>query len=201
MIIGIVAVDRQGAIGKDGKLPWHYSADMKHFKETTIGHACVMGRRTWLTLKKPLKERLNIVLSRQGEVKGHGDAETRGHGDAETRGHGDAETRGHGDAETRGHGDAETSQGSVITLKDVDSVLVLAPYLRCDLFVIGGAQVYRSFLPYIEKWIVTEVPLTVEGADVFVPESYLEEFIKTDSKEIDSDLSVSYYVRSRERDI
>src|SRR5216684_7864677 len=64
-IIGIVAVDTDLAIGKGGKLPWHYSADMKFFKETTIGNAVVMGRHTWLTLKKPLKDRLNIVLSNQ----------------------------------------------------------------------------------------------------------------------------------------
>src|SRR2546421_9496560 len=64
MIIGIVAVDRNLAIGKGGRLPWHYSADMKFFKQTTIGNAVVMGRRTWLTLKGPLKERQNIVLSR-----------------------------------------------------------------------------------------------------------------------------------------
>src|SRR5712691_8428965 len=64
-IIGIVAIDRNLAIGKGGKLPWHYSADMKFFKETTIGNSVVMGRRTWLTLKKPLNDRLNIVLSKQ----------------------------------------------------------------------------------------------------------------------------------------
>ncbi|HKV35708.1 MAG TPA: dihydrofolate reductase [Pyrinomonadaceae bacterium] len=68
MIIGIAAVDRQGAIGKGGKLPWHYSADMKFFRETTTGHAVVMGRKTWLTLGKPLKNRLNIVLSRDPSV-------------------------------------------------------------------------------------------------------------------------------------
>ena len=39
MIIGIVAVSKNYAIGKDGKLPWHYSADLKFFKETTVGNA------------------------------------------------------------------------------------------------------------------------------------------------------------------
>ena len=68
MIIGIVAVDRNGAIGKGGKLPWHYSADMKFFKQTTTGNACVMGFKTWRTLKNPLPNRLNIVLSRQAEI-------------------------------------------------------------------------------------------------------------------------------------
>src|ERR1700730_4611981 len=67
-IIGIVAVDQNLAIGKGGRLPWHYSADMKFFKETTIGNAVVMGRHTWLTLKKALKDRQNIVLSRHSEV-------------------------------------------------------------------------------------------------------------------------------------
>src|ERR1051325_2054458 len=69
MIIGIAAVDRKGAIGKGGKLPWHYSADMKFFRETTTGHAVVMGRKTWLTIGKPLKNRLNIVLSRDSSIE------------------------------------------------------------------------------------------------------------------------------------
>ena len=156
MIIGIVAVDRNGAIGKGGTLPWHYSADMKYFKETTTGNVCVMGHKTWLTLKKPLPNRLNIVLSRKAEIE---------------------------------------PQESVLVLRDVDSVLSVVKDLTCDLFVIGGEQVYRSFLPYIEKWIVTEVPLTVEGADTFVPENYLEGFTLTESKEIGKNLTVSCYQR------
>src|ERR687890_241826 len=67
-IIGIVAVDRAGAIGRGGTLPWHYSADLKFFKEQTTGNACVMGYKTWLSLKKPLPNRLNIVLTRRAEV-------------------------------------------------------------------------------------------------------------------------------------
>ena len=153
MIIGVVAVDRNGAIGKGGTLPWHYSADMKFFKETTTGHACVMGHKTWLTLKKPLPNRLNIVLSRKAEIE---------------------------------------PQESVLVLRDVESVLSMAKDLKCDLFVIGGEQVYRSFLPYIEKWIVTEVPVTVEGADTFVPENYLEGFKLTESRKLDDDLNVSF---------
>ena len=63
-ITGIVAVDQAGAIGKAGALPWHYSADLKHFKNLTTGNAVAMGRRTWETLKRPLPNRLNIVLSK-----------------------------------------------------------------------------------------------------------------------------------------
>jgi len=156
MIIGIVAVDRQGAIGKGGKLPWHYSADMKFFKETTTGHSCVMGYNTWLTLKRPLPNRLNIVLSRSADIE---------------------------------------PQESVIVLRDVDSVLQKAKKLPGDLFVIGGAQVYRAFLPHLDKWIVTEVPLTVEGADTFVPEDYLEGFMPNAERDLGEHLRVVFYER------
>jgi dihydrofolate reductase len=158
MIIGIVAVDRNGAIGKGGKLPWHYSADMKFFKETTTGNAVVMGHNTWLSLKKPLPNRLNVVLSRQSDIEPH---------------------------------------DAVLVLRDVESVLSTAKDLNNDLYVIGGEQVYRSFQPYIEKWIVTEVPLTVEGADAFVPENYLEGFELTESKRLDQELTVSFYDRDK----
>ncbi len=67
-IIGIVAVDENGAIGRGGQLPWHYSSDLKFFRQQTTGHACLMGYTTWLTLKKPLPGRLNLVLSRRSEI-------------------------------------------------------------------------------------------------------------------------------------
>lgn len=63
MIIGIVAIAKNFAIGKDGKLPWHYSSDLKFFKETTSGNAVVMGRKTYESIGKPLPKRLNIVFS------------------------------------------------------------------------------------------------------------------------------------------
>ncbi len=69
MIIGIVAISKNHAIGKDGKLPWHYSADLKFFKETTTGHAIVMGANTWRSIGKSLPNRLNIVLTRTGNVE------------------------------------------------------------------------------------------------------------------------------------
>ena len=156
MIIGIVAVDRNGAIGKGGRLPWHYSADMKFFKETTTGRAVVMGSKTWRTLKKPLPNRLNIVLSRRSEIE---------------------------------------PQESVIVMRDVEAVLSAAKDLKGDLFVIGGEQVYRSFLPHIDRWLVTEVPLTVEGADTFVPENYLDGFTSIGDRTLEENLTVRTYDR------
>ncbi len=69
MIIGIIAISKNYAIGKGGKLPWHYSADLKFFKETTTGNAVIMGANTWRSISKPLPNRLNIVLSRSGNVE------------------------------------------------------------------------------------------------------------------------------------
>ena len=69
MIIGIVAIAKNYAIGKDGKLPWHHSADLKFFKETTTGNAVVMGSNTWRSIGKPLPNRLNIVLSRSRNLE------------------------------------------------------------------------------------------------------------------------------------
>lgn len=63
-ITGIVAVARNNAIGRGGKLPWHYSADLRHFKQTTLGGAILMGMTTWRSIGRPLPGRLNLVLSR-----------------------------------------------------------------------------------------------------------------------------------------
>jgi dihydrofolate reductase len=68
-IIGIVAIAKNFAIGKDGKLPWHYSADLKFFKQTTVNNAVVMGFNTWKSIGKPLPKRLNIVLSRSQTIE------------------------------------------------------------------------------------------------------------------------------------
>ncbi len=68
-IIGIVAISKNYAIGKDGKLPWHYSSDLKFFKETTTGNAVVMGSNTWRSIGRPLPNRLNVVLTRSGSVE------------------------------------------------------------------------------------------------------------------------------------
>ncbi len=156
-IIGIVAVDRNGAIGKGGVLPWRFAVDLRFFREQTTGHACVMGYKTWLSLKKPLKERLNIVLSRSSEI---------------------------------------APQDGVLLLRDNLSVLSLKLYLACDLFIIGGEQIYRAFLPEIDNWIVTEVPLAVEDADTFMPEDYLKGFNAYESRELEENLVVKFYERA-----
>ncbi len=61
----VVAIGDNGAIGKDGKVPWRIPEDMKHFKTVTMGHAIIMGRKTWDEVGRPLPGRRNLVVSRQ----------------------------------------------------------------------------------------------------------------------------------------
>lgn len=72
MITLIVARDRNGAIGRDGDIPWHLPGDLKMFQRETTGGAVIMGRATWESLPvKPLKGRLNIVVSRDRGLAEH----------------------------------------------------------------------------------------------------------------------------------
>ena len=65
-MIGIVAMNRQGCIGKGNDLPWHYSADLKLFKKRTLNGTVIMGRNTWNSLpRKPLPKRDNVILTRE----------------------------------------------------------------------------------------------------------------------------------------
>ena len=61
----IAAVALNGAIGKDNNLLWHLHDDMVFFKQTTMGHPIIMGRKTWDSIGRALPGRLNIVISRR----------------------------------------------------------------------------------------------------------------------------------------
>jgi dihydrofolate reductase len=65
----IVAMDRQGGIGKENRLPWRLSSDLKRFKELTMGHHLIMGRKTFESIGKPLPGRTMIVVSRDPEYR------------------------------------------------------------------------------------------------------------------------------------
>lgn len=64
MIAAIAAVSENGVIGREGKLPWHIPADLKHFKKITMGKPIIMGRKTFESIGKPLPGRTNIIVSR-----------------------------------------------------------------------------------------------------------------------------------------
>lgn len=63
----IVAYSHNRVIGKDNALPWKLPGDLAHFKRQTLGKPIIMGRKTWLSLGRPLPGRTNIVVSRSGE--------------------------------------------------------------------------------------------------------------------------------------
>ena len=67
LITLVAAMGRNRAIGLGGKMPWHLSAELKHFKATTMGKPIVMGRKTWESIGRPLPGRQNIVVSRQSD--------------------------------------------------------------------------------------------------------------------------------------
>lgn len=68
----IVAVDKNMLIGNEGILPWHIPEDLRYFKKMTMGHPIVMGKNTWLGLKKALPGRLNLVLTRDKSFEAPG---------------------------------------------------------------------------------------------------------------------------------
>ena len=151
MIVGIIAISKNYAIGKDGKLPWHYSADLKFFKEVTTGNAVVMGANTWRSIGKPLPNRLNIILSRSGKIEATPD---------------------------------------VMKLKSKEEVVDFVKDVNRDIFIIGGAKTYMEFADVIEKWIVTEVPITVDDADTFMPADFLAEFVPVETRDLGDNLKV-----------
>lgn len=59
----VAAIGRNGAIGYQGRLPWHFPEDLKRFRLLTMGHVVVMGRRTYESLPNPLPGRVNIVVT------------------------------------------------------------------------------------------------------------------------------------------
>jgi dihydrofolate reductase len=156
MLIGIVAIAKNYAIGRDGTLPWHYSEDLKFFKKTTLSSAIVMGYNTWDSIGKPLPKRLSIVLSRSREIE---------------------------------------HQPRVLLMRDKAEVLSLAKYLKGDVFIIGGSQTYQTFADSIDKWIVTGIPETVEAADAFMPEDFLNGFELQETIGLENNLKVKIFQR------
>jgi dihydrofolate reductase len=71
-LVLVVAVAKNGVIGKGGKLPWRIPEDLRHFRRTTEGHAIIMGRKTWDEVGKPLPNRRNLVVTRNRSWRAEG---------------------------------------------------------------------------------------------------------------------------------
>lgn len=128
----IVAVSRNGVIGRDGGLPWRLPGDLRRFRALTLGKTVVMGRRTHESIGRPLPGRRNIVL-------------------------------------TRGAPDLPPG---VEAAADLRSALDRARE-TCgggEVFVIGGAEVYREALAVADVIHMTLVDADVEGTAGFPPD-------------------------------
>ncbi|CUU51047.1 dihydrofolate reductase [Clostridium beijerinckii] len=130
MISIIVAIAKDNVIGKDNKLLWHISEDLKRFKKITTGKKMIMGRKTFESLPGILPNREHIVLTRDNNFNVDSDKVTIEH--------------------------------------DFNSVL--QRYLECEdeVFIIGGAEIYKQFLPYAKKLYLTKVDEEFEG-DTYFP--------------------------------
>lgn len=129
-LIQILSADANFGIGKDNDLLFHLPLDMKFFRKTTSGHAVAMGENTLLSLpgQRPLKDRLNIVLSQDPSHDYEGVRNC--------------------------HSFAEF-------LEAIKEVL-----RQDDVYIIGGASIYRQTLPYCDLVLLTKVAAD-GGAEVF----------------------------------
>lgn len=142
----IVAVADDWAIGRDGDMPWHISADMKFFKAKTMGGSLIMGRRTWESIgSRPLPGRENIVVSaRLAEEWGAAEAEA-------------------GSVPVAG----AAGQTSAVAVDSLERALEVAS--RPEIFVMGGGMIYRQAIDIADRMFVTHVHTLVPDADTFFP--------------------------------
>lgn len=136
-IICIAAIAHDGAMGVNGVLPWHCPADLRHFKALTVGRVCLMGRKTAAGLRKPLRDRVNLVLTRDRSWS------------------------------KTGFTPVYDMRGVKKILKDLDQE---------ELWVIGGAEIYRRFLPKCDLVHLTVLDITVPNADTWFPVQALGQF-------------------------
>ena len=123
----IVAVSRNGVVGRNGALPWQLPADLKHFKAVTMGKPVVMGRKTYESIGRPLPGRLNIVVTRNPDFLAEG----------------------------------------CTVVASLDEAIRAGAGVE-EIFVIGGAELYRAALASADRIYFTRVEADVEG-DTFFP--------------------------------
>jgi dihydrofolate reductase len=129
-----------GAIGFHGTMPWHLAEDMKRFKELTVSHPVIMGRRTWESLNpkfRPLPNRDNIVVSTDTSYRAPGAIVVPDIEEA-----------------------LDLARQEAIPDDGLD---------RSEIWVIGGAQIYASMLPLANKVYMTQIQAQVD-ADTYAPD-------------------------------
>ena len=143
----IVAVSQNGVIGKNNQLPWRLPEDLKRFKQLTMGHPILMGRKTFESIGKPLPGRTNIVITRQKGFSCCG-----------------ALTAGSLDEALRMCDRGATAQRS----QEMAALSLGADHEETEeAFVIGGATLYEQTLPQADKIYLTLIHRDFEGDTFF----------------------------------
>lgn len=146
----IAAMSLNRVIGKENKIPWHIPEDFKWFKDKTLGHIVVMGRKTFEGMGHPLPNRRHLVLTRrpQSLVDKHPGlfGEFR-----------------------EWHGGEKFRERNLLLLSSID---ILADFCfqsgRC-VFVCGGEEVYRQLLPLCSNLYLTRIKRETKGDSFFPP--------------------------------
>lgn len=130
MISLIVAIGKNNEIGKGNTLLFNMPADMKHFRDTTRGHAVIMGRKTFESLPNgPLPNRRNIVITRDKEYICEG----------------------------------------IEVVHSLDEALELFENKDEEVFIIGGAEIYKQAIEKADKLYITHIDAEDKDADSFFP--------------------------------
>lgn len=149
MLSIIVAVAENNAIGRDNELLWHISEDLKYFKETTMGHPVIMGRKTFESIGRPLPGRENIILSRSGielpEIKPF-------------------------------KKDGTPSKTKVSIENNLESLMERCKNSSEEYFVIGGGSVYKRAFGFADRLYLTKIYSVADNADTFFPEVSADEW-------------------------
>ena len=140
IISAIVAKAQNHVIGINNQLPWRLPADLKYFKQLTLHHHVLMGRKTFESIGKPLPQRTSIVLTRR-QVELPFSANPTD----------------------------DESLSSIHFVNTIQKGIEIAQiHGENELFIIGGAEVYHLAMPLLTRLYITEVKTEVEG-DAFFP--------------------------------
>ena len=137
MLSLIVAIANDNVIGKNNKLIWHISDDLKRFKQITSGKKMIMGRKTFESLPGVLPNREHIILTRDKNYT--------------------------------------VDSNQVAIEHDFDSILKKYLNSEDEVFIIGGAEIYKQFLPHCNKLYLTKINHSFEG-DTHFPEINYKDF-------------------------
>lgn len=170
----IYAVDSKNGLSKDGTIPWHSKKDLKFFMNMTKNNVVIMGRHTYFSLhKRPLKDRLNIVLTSKPLEFAFDEAE---------------------DLSNVIYTNNDKIYNSI--LNNREKYLRQFPFLSSDykIFIIGGKQIYEQFIPLCKSIWVTYIKKDY-SCDIFLEYDYSKEH-KEEIIDEDEELIIKKYEKS-----